>query len=254
MATARRKAAPRMAGQIQATLRELAMPSATFTIAVEGPGPADQVTLPPRSQCRRTTAAGGQGRLRRRAGPDHAGHTVGHRRHPWGRWCSTRSMPESAAAPRQRWDRPWPSSVTMPRYWWSPTWPRWPPWPTIRSRCSKSERSGRTRTEVSMLDEDGRVDRAQPDAVGQPGQPLGPSSCPGVAWVARWPGRRHGDPRRQSRSGIRTAGRFVPLASSGARRGRPAATLRGTNGGRSTPSHGLGAARRDRRPDGPHPG
>ena len=52
VAKARRKAAPRMAGQIQTALQELAMPSATFTIAVEGPGPADQVTLPPRGQCR----------------------------------------------------------------------------------------------------------------------------------------------------------------------------------------------------------
>jgi DNA repair protein RecN (Recombination protein N) len=45
VAAARRTAAPRMAGQIQTALRELAMPSARFSVAVEGPGPADQVTF-----------------------------------------------------------------------------------------------------------------------------------------------------------------------------------------------------------------
>jgi DNA repair protein RecN (Recombination protein N) len=43
VAAARREAAPRMADQIQATLQELAMPSARFAVAVDGDGPADQV-------------------------------------------------------------------------------------------------------------------------------------------------------------------------------------------------------------------
>jgi DNA repair protein RecN (Recombination protein N) len=45
VATARREAAPRLAGQIQTTLRGLAMPSARFSIAVDGEGPAEQVTF-----------------------------------------------------------------------------------------------------------------------------------------------------------------------------------------------------------------
>ncbi len=43
VAAARRSAAPLLAGRIEATLHELAMPSARFEIAVEGDGPADQV-------------------------------------------------------------------------------------------------------------------------------------------------------------------------------------------------------------------
>ena len=43
VASARREAAPRMAAQIQATLQELAMPSARFAVDVDGDGPADQV-------------------------------------------------------------------------------------------------------------------------------------------------------------------------------------------------------------------
>jgi DNA repair protein RecN (Recombination protein N) len=45
VASARREAAPRLSAQIQATLRELAMPSARFSIDVEGDGPADQVAF-----------------------------------------------------------------------------------------------------------------------------------------------------------------------------------------------------------------
>jgi DNA repair protein RecN (Recombination protein N) len=45
VASARKEAAPRLAGQIQATLRELAMPSARFSITVEGDGPADRVSF-----------------------------------------------------------------------------------------------------------------------------------------------------------------------------------------------------------------
>jgi DNA repair protein RecN (Recombination protein N) len=43
VATARRAAAPMLAGRIQSTLHDLAMPSARFEIGVEGDGPADQV-------------------------------------------------------------------------------------------------------------------------------------------------------------------------------------------------------------------
>ena len=43
VASARREAAPRMAAQIQTTLQRLAMPSARFAVTVEGDGPADQV-------------------------------------------------------------------------------------------------------------------------------------------------------------------------------------------------------------------
>ncbi|HEV3280350.1 MAG TPA: DNA repair protein RecN [Acidimicrobiales bacterium] len=45
VASARRRAAPRLAAEIEGTLRTLAMPSARFSIAVEGGGPADQVTF-----------------------------------------------------------------------------------------------------------------------------------------------------------------------------------------------------------------
>jgi DNA repair protein RecN (Recombination protein N) len=45
VATARGQAAPRLAAEIQATLRRLAMASARFAVAVEGTGPADQVTF-----------------------------------------------------------------------------------------------------------------------------------------------------------------------------------------------------------------
>ncbi len=45
VASARRESAPRLAGQIESTLRSLAMPSARFSIAVEGSGPADQVSF-----------------------------------------------------------------------------------------------------------------------------------------------------------------------------------------------------------------
>jgi DNA repair protein RecN (Recombination protein N) len=45
VASARRETAPRLAGQIEATLKGLAMPSARFSISVEGAGPADQVSF-----------------------------------------------------------------------------------------------------------------------------------------------------------------------------------------------------------------
>jgi DNA repair protein RecN (Recombination protein N) len=45
VATARREAAPRLAAEIEATLRGLAMPSARFSITVDGAGPADQVVF-----------------------------------------------------------------------------------------------------------------------------------------------------------------------------------------------------------------
>ena len=43
VARLRRRAAPRLAGSVEATLRTLAMPSARFSVAVDGPGAADQV-------------------------------------------------------------------------------------------------------------------------------------------------------------------------------------------------------------------
>lgn len=45
VAALRRKAAPALAGQIEATLRTLAMPSARFSVTVDGPGSADQVVF-----------------------------------------------------------------------------------------------------------------------------------------------------------------------------------------------------------------
>lgn len=45
VAGARRQAAPRLAAEIQSTLHRLAMGSARFAVAVEGTGPADQVTF-----------------------------------------------------------------------------------------------------------------------------------------------------------------------------------------------------------------
>jgi DNA repair protein RecN (Recombination protein N) len=45
VARLRRQAAPRLAAAIEATLHTLAMPSARFSIAVDGPGAADQVTF-----------------------------------------------------------------------------------------------------------------------------------------------------------------------------------------------------------------
>ncbi len=45
VASARREAAPRLAAQIESTLRGLAMASARFAVTVDGPGPADQVVF-----------------------------------------------------------------------------------------------------------------------------------------------------------------------------------------------------------------
>jgi DNA repair protein RecN (Recombination protein N) len=45
VATARREAAPRLAADVQSTLQRLAMASARFEVAVDGPGPADEVTF-----------------------------------------------------------------------------------------------------------------------------------------------------------------------------------------------------------------
>ncbi len=45
VAAARRKAAPRLATDIETTIRRLAMPSARFSISVDGPGPADRVAF-----------------------------------------------------------------------------------------------------------------------------------------------------------------------------------------------------------------
>jgi DNA repair protein RecN (Recombination protein N) len=45
VASQRRRWAPELAGQIEATLRTLAMPSARFAVTVEGPGAADQVVF-----------------------------------------------------------------------------------------------------------------------------------------------------------------------------------------------------------------
>jgi DNA repair protein RecN (Recombination protein N) len=45
VAAARREAAPRLAAEIESTLRELAMPSARFSISVDGAGPADRNTF-----------------------------------------------------------------------------------------------------------------------------------------------------------------------------------------------------------------
>ena len=45
VAAARRRAAPLLASEIEATLHDLAMPSARFAVRVEGPGSADEVTF-----------------------------------------------------------------------------------------------------------------------------------------------------------------------------------------------------------------
>ena len=45
VAAARREAAPRLAGEIEATLHRLAMPAARFSVDVDGEGPADRVTF-----------------------------------------------------------------------------------------------------------------------------------------------------------------------------------------------------------------
>ncbi len=45
VAAARRRVAPLLAAQIEATLRELAMPSACFAVRVDGPGSAEQVSF-----------------------------------------------------------------------------------------------------------------------------------------------------------------------------------------------------------------
>jgi len=45
VAAARKDSAPRLAAEIEATLRGLAMPSARFSVTVDGPGPADHVAF-----------------------------------------------------------------------------------------------------------------------------------------------------------------------------------------------------------------
>ncbi len=45
VAAARREAAPRLAAQIETTIRRLAMPAARFTVSVEGEGSADRITF-----------------------------------------------------------------------------------------------------------------------------------------------------------------------------------------------------------------
>jgi DNA repair protein RecN (Recombination protein N) len=45
VAAARKEAAPRLAAEIETTVRRLAMPSARFSVDVDGPGPADQITF-----------------------------------------------------------------------------------------------------------------------------------------------------------------------------------------------------------------
>ena len=149
--------APLLASEIETTLHDLAMPSARFTIRVEGEGSARPRDLRTGRQPGRAGPAAGQGGVGRRAVPHHAGRAPGPDRRTRACWSSTRWTPASAARPPPRWARPWPGSATTPRCWWSPTWPRWRPRPTTRSRCARSRRGGRTRSEVTVLDPEARV-------------------------------------------------------------------------------------------------
>ena len=117
MASARREAAPRMAAQIQATLQELAMPSARFAVDVDGDGPADQVTFllganagEPLQSLAKAASGGELARTMlaiRLAITDTPGS-----------WCSTRSTPASVAPRPPRWVPPWPISAVTPRSSW----------------------------------------------------------------------------------------------------------------------------------------
>ena len=251
VAAARREAAPRLAGQIQTTLRELAMPSARFSIAVEGTGPADQVTFllganagePPQPLAK--AASGGE--LARTmlairlaitdiqgvmvfdevdAGVGGAAATaVGAALADLGHHAQVLVVTHLAQVAAQA---------------------------DHQVEVRKSERAGRTRTEVAGARHRRPGGRAQPDAVGQPGQRVGATSRPRSCSIASRTRSHRGDHGAVPDAGSARHDRSVPLASSGARHGRPAATLRGTSDGRPTPPHqrrrshgGNGAGRPD---------
>ena len=135
VAAARREAAPRLAEQIRATLSGLAMPAVRFDVAAEGDGPADQVTFllganpgEPLQPLAKVASGGELARTMlaiRLAITDAPGVMV---------FDEVDAGVGGTAATAV--GAHWPTSGATPRYWWSPTWPRWPPRPTTTSRCA----------------------------------------------------------------------------------------------------------------------
>jgi DNA repair protein RecN (Recombination protein N) len=225
VASARRRAAPRLAGEIEATIRGLAMPSARFSISVEGGGPADQVTFwlaanpGEPSQPLAKVASGGE--LARTmmavrlavggspgvmafdevdAGVGGAAATaVGMALAGLGRGAQvlvvTHLAQVAALADHQ-----------------------------IEVR--KFEQGGRTCSDVVSLDTEGRVIEISRMLSGRRSVRRGPSLSGG-----RSSGRAGG---AAGHPGVRTAARLRPLASTGARHGWPPGSFRGGAAGRST--------------------
>ncbi len=170
VAKARRKAAPRMAGQIQTALRELAMPSATFTIAVEGPGPGDQVTFllganagePPQPVAK--AASGGElARTMlaiRLATADTRGVMVFDEVDAGVGGAAAIAVGSSLAELSHH------AQVLVVTHLAQVA-----ALADHQIQVQKSERSGRTRTEVSMLDKDGRVIELSRMLSGSPASP-----------------------------------------------------------------------------------
>ncbi len=111
VAVIRREAAPRLAAEIETTLRELAMPSARFSISVEGEGPADQVTFllganpgEPSQPLAKVASGGELARtmlaVRLAVGGSAGGHGVRRGRRRGGRGCSHRGR-EGPRRPRR---------------------------------------------------------------------------------------------------------------------------------------------------------
>ena len=183
MAAARRRAAPRSwPRRIETTLHELAMPSARFEIAVEGDGPADQVELPASgANPGEPAAAPGLGGLRRRAGPHHAGHPPGHHRRPRASWCSTRSTPGWAGQAAIAVGAALAGLAAHGQVLVVTHLAQVAAQADHQIEVRKAEHSGRTRSEVTALEGEGRVVELSRMLSGRPDSDVGPTARPGAA-------------------------------------------------------------------------
>ncbi len=107
---------PRWPTATEAHLRELAMAKARIEISV-GDDPGDDVRFLLAANPGTPPAPLDEGRVGRRAGPIDAGAAAGAHRARRPPWCSTRSMPASAAPRPARSVGRWPASARTTRCW-----------------------------------------------------------------------------------------------------------------------------------------
>ena len=163
----RRKAAPALAEQVQAHLRDLALPNAALSCEV-GDDPGDDVELlvsmnagAPLQPLAKIASGGELARtmlaLRLVLSADPASMV----------FDEVDAGVGGAAA--QAWARPSAGSVSSDRFWWSPIWPRWRPIADNQVTVVKEDDGSMVSVTANVLDTEARVVELSRMLSGSPG-------------------------------------------------------------------------------------